>query len=66
MKRPSDPRAHTVSVLLSEDEFARFTRYCEARGFKKSTLVARLIREYLDTERFELAEPGNRGRRKEE
>lgn len=39
-----------LQVLLDEDEAARFQRYCDERGFKKSTLAARLIREYLDRE----------------
>ena len=41
-----------ITVLLSEVEFLRFDMYCEERGFKKSTLVARLIREHLDNARF--------------
>lgn len=41
-----------VQVLLSEDEAGRFDAYCRDHGFKKSTLVARLIREHLDRERF--------------
>jgi hypothetical protein len=41
-----------VTVLLDEIEFHRFESYCEEQGFKKSTLVARLIREYLDREAF--------------
>lgn len=28
----------------------RFEHYCERRGHKKSTLIARLIREHLDEE----------------
>jgi len=41
-----------ITVLLLEAEYERFERYCEAKGFKKSTLLARLIREHLDTEHF--------------
>ena len=41
-----------VTVLLDSEEFERFQNYCEGRGFKKSTLIARLIREHLDTENF--------------
>jgi len=41
-----------VQVLLSDDEAERFDAYCHAHGFKKSTLIARLIREHLDRERF--------------
>ena len=41
-----------ISVLLEADEADRFEAYCVEKGFKKSTLIARLIREYLDRERF--------------
>lgn len=52
-----DTRAGTVrpikiSVLLAPDEATRFDAYCEERGHKKSTLIARLIREHLDREGF--------------
>lgn len=39
-----------MTVLLDEEVDARFTAFCEDRGFKKSTLAARLIREHLDRE----------------
>lgn len=42
-----------VTVLLDEDEYERFTAYCTRRGFKKSTLIARLIRDHLDSEHFQ-------------
>jgi hypothetical protein len=41
-----------VTVLLSESEFARLDAFCEEKGYKKSTLVARLIRDYLDSLQF--------------
>jgi hypothetical protein len=41
-----------VSVLLSEDEFAMFEHYCNERGHKKSTLIAKLIRDRLSEERI--------------
>ena len=41
-----------ISVLLSEREEARFCAYCSVTGHKKSTLIARLIKEHLDRERF--------------
>jgi hypothetical protein len=41
-----------ISVLLSEQEEARFCAYCSETGHKKSTLIAHLIREHLDRERF--------------
>jgi hypothetical protein len=39
-----------VQVLMRPEEAARFERYCERQGHKKSTLIARLIREHLDRE----------------
>lgn len=44
-------RRKKITVLLDADQAERFQSYCRERGFKKSTLVARLIREYLDSER---------------
>jgi hypothetical protein len=41
-----------VTVLLDEAEFDRLDSYCTDRGFKKSTLIARLIREHLARECF--------------
>lgn len=41
-----------LSVLLSDDEGERFCVYCAEKGHKKSTLIARLIREHLDREAF--------------
>jgi len=41
-----------ITVLLPDDEFARFDAYCEERGFKKSTLICRLIRDYLEMEKY--------------
>ena len=58
-------RDRTVSVLLTEEEFTRLEAFCEERGHKKSTLIARLIREHLDEEQFQmqgrLAFPRSRG-----
>jgi metal-responsive CopG/Arc/MetJ family transcriptional regulator len=39
-----------VQVLMQPEEARRFEHYCERRGHKKSTLIARLIREHLDEE----------------
>jgi hypothetical protein len=44
------PTVARVHVLLSYDEADRFTEYCSRQGFKKSTLIARLVREYLERE----------------
>ena len=41
-----------ISVLLSDLEHQRLDAYCRDRGYKKSTLVARLIRQYLDMEGY--------------
>lgn len=41
-----------VQVLMSREEAQRFEAYCLERGFKKSTLIARLIREHLAEEHF--------------
>jgi hypothetical protein len=42
-----------ISVLLEPAEANRFDAYCRSRGFKKSTLIARLIRDHLDSEKFD-------------
>lgn len=42
-----------VQVLMAPPEAERFERFCHDRGHKKSTLIARLIREHLDREDFE-------------
>jgi metal-responsive CopG/Arc/MetJ family transcriptional regulator len=46
-----------ISVLLDDEEFARFDTYCRERGYKKSTLIARLIRQFLDLEGYGLTNP---------
>lgn len=46
-KKPSK-----ITVLLDPKEFDRFEAYCKSQGFKKSTLITRLIREFLDTAGF--------------
>jgi hypothetical protein len=43
-----------ISVLLLDDEAERFESYCKSKGHKKSTLIARLIREHLESEQFHL------------
>jgi hypothetical protein len=43
---------HQVTVLLDDPDEERFSAYCTQRGFKKSTLIVRLIREHLDREGF--------------
>ena len=41
-----------ITVLLNAGEYVRFEAFCSERGHKKSTLVARLIRDHLDSEGF--------------
>ena len=42
-----------VQVLMSKAEADRFDIYCRKKGYKKSPLIARLVREYLDRETVE-------------
>lgn len=46
-----------ISVLLDRAEADRFDAYCKEKGFKKSPLIARLIREHLQKEGY--ARQGN-------
>jgi len=41
-----------IQVILNRPDAERFERFCEARGHKKSTLIARLVRDHLDREGF--------------
>jgi hypothetical protein len=54
-----------VTVLLDDDEWFRFDAYCQAKGHKKSTLIARLIREHLAESQYsaqrQLPLPGQPG-----
>ena len=45
-------RQSRITVLLTEDEAEQFDAFCNEQGFKKSTLIARLIREHLAQEGF--------------
>lgn len=40
-------RTPRVNVLLPQEDYDRLTAYCEREGHKKSTLIARIVREYL-------------------
>jgi len=53
----SRKKLNKITVLLPEDEFARFDAYCRERGYKKSTLIARLIRQYLELEGYGAQRP---------
>lgn len=52
MGQPQMQDKNKISVVLSVLEFARFDAYCAEKGHKKSTLIARLIREHMDRESF--------------
>ena len=39
-----------VQVLMPRTEADRFDIYCREKGYKKSPLIARLVREYLSKE----------------
>ncbi len=41
-----------ISVLVPDDEARRFEAFCHERGYKKSTLIVRLIKEHLDREQY--------------
>lgn len=41
-----------VSVLLPDEDAFRFESYCEEFGHKKSTLIARLVRDFLNRENY--------------
>jgi len=41
-----------VQVLMSKVEADRFDAYCREKGYKKSPLIARLVREHLDSEGY--------------
>lgn len=41
-----------VSVLLADEDAQRFESYCEEFGHKKSTLIARLVRDFLNRENY--------------
>ena len=43
-----------ITVLLPPADFDQFSAFCKSRGHKKSTLIARLIREHLRQEGFTL------------
>lgn len=43
-----------VTVILSDEEGEIFKAYCEQNGFKKSTLINRLIREHIQNSDFKL------------
>lgn len=40
--------AERITVILTPELADRLSTHCTTNGFKKSTLIARLIREYLE------------------
>lgn len=49
----ADARQHQkISVLLPVSDAERFEAYCQEFGHKKSTLIARLVRDFLNQENF--------------
>lgn len=42
-----------IQVLIPKAEADRFEAYCREKGYKKSPLIARLVREYLDSEGYD-------------
>ena len=42
-----------VQVLMPRAEADRFDSYCREKGYKKSPLIARLVREHLNRETFD-------------
>ena len=43
-----------VTVILNKEDGEVFAAYCEQKGFKKSTLINRLIREHIGNSDFHL------------
>ncbi len=41
-----------IQVLMPKVEAERFEAYCREKGYKKSPLIARLVREFMDSEGF--------------
>ncbi|MBS1187848.1 MAG: hypothetical protein H6R04_1866 [Burkholderiaceae bacterium] len=39
-------------VILSNEKASRFEAYCEECDFKKSTLIAKLVRDFLNRENY--------------
>lgn len=39
-----------ITVLLDQEEFDEFDQFCREHGFKKSTLLVRLLKEFLERE----------------
>jgi hypothetical protein len=49
----ADRRICKVTVLFDREDFEALDNYCTQFAFKKSTLIARLVREHLSRENHE-------------
>jgi hypothetical protein len=49
-EHPANTGKNRVTVLLTNDIFARLEEYCKEKGYKKSTLAEKLIKDHLDKE----------------
>lgn len=58
-KRMEPKEWRKVTVLLDSGLAERFERFCQEKGHKKSTLMARLVREHLDSQGFETSKKPN-------
>ena len=47
-KNPNEIRIRTVSVKITDDEFAALDKYCSDRNITKSTLVRKLILKEIE------------------
>lgn len=59
------PKIRKISVLLDQVNYERFDSYCRTRGYKKSTLASKLIRDLLDREQAPVMQQLFRGAKRE-
>jgi hypothetical protein len=59
------PKTRKISVLLEQEDYERFDSYCRTRGYKKSTLASKLIRDLLDREQAPMMRQLIRGGKRE-
>jgi hypothetical protein len=48
-----------ITVLVEPKKFDRFSKYCEQQGYKKSTLINKLISDFLSAADIKLENPNN-------
>jgi len=46
-----------ITVLVAPQKFEKFSNFCEQQGYKKSTLINKLISDFLNTEEKKIREP---------